>query len=917
MNNIQNIKSVDIKKLISKETGLEFDKYHKLKKCPFCKSGTGKNGTSGFSVKPGKNIFKCFACDKKGNPIDFVKYYKELSNGDATKYVSNNYTDLPVYEPQPEIKTDLSKTIYAISCNSLKPATEYLQSRNIDTHKLPENSYYYDKFSESVAFIDTEKKLINKRVIKPEAGKPKVMQAKGSILTNALYDKTYIPKNDTVFLVEGVINSLSLFPLSSLAIFSTNNKFTDKKKLSKYLKGKKVILAFDNDVKNDSELNPGKDCTNYYKDFILNNIETETLSILQVPENVDINDLHQQKELKDFIKDTDNYTYEKIDILNKPLTNNTADNKHFNKHRFFVKDSCYYIQKFINDKKVTDDISDCVIKFLYRLNNEEGSRLMKVQQIIDDYRKIEMFEITSDDLTKEKLKKILYSKGFSYYGTQPNLDRILKYNIQREKEAEIIETYGWQPESNMFVLSNCSINSENNILYPNSIGMVENENEIYYVPASSPANKKKLSELREGFKYETSNIDFKEFADLFYNSNKESGSIGILFYIISLFRDTIFKHLDFFPYLYLYGPAGGGKSHYAETLTGLFGNVSKGHVLKNTTQASLSRVASQIRNIITYYKEYKKDAPDFVDEYFKAGYDGVSRTIAKGAGKETSTFNIESSGLIDSNFLPTNDLAVFDRMIILDFEKNDFTKEETKAFEKLRPYKEKGLVQITKELLRHQELFTDNFKDVYYTVLNDIKYKKGLKDKIKRERMIKHIALILTPFHILQNELEFPFDLQTLENILFNHAYTQLEKLHQFKATNLFWQALSIFKNEGKVKEYRHKGDKDTAHYKIKRTGNVGSIFLRTTKMPYLLSLYAKHCKSIGIDNKHIESSTELKTALTSKGYLPYQVNTKINKDGKKRQGKAVFEFGYCFEYTFTINEETKDMIIDNQEIEL
>ncbi len=917
MNNIETIKNIDIKRIISKETGLEFDKYDKLIKCPFCESGTGKNGTSAFSVKASKNIFKCFACDKKGNPIEFVRYYKELSSSRAVKYILDNYTNVPKYEALPEMKTDLSKTIYAISQNPIRLATEYLQSRNIDIKMLPVSSYHYDKLSNSVVFIDTENKLINKRIIKPEQGKPKVKQAKGSILTNALYDKTYIPKKDTVFLVEGVINSLSLYPLSSLAIFSTNNKFTNKKKLNKYLNGKKVVLAFDNDAKKDSEINPGKDCTNYYKDFILNNIEVETLSVLQVPNNIDINDLLQQKKLEGFIKDTDNFDYVKNDILNKPLRNNLTSSKFINKHRFFIQDSCYYIQKFINGQKIEDDISDCVFEFLYRINNEDGSRLMKVQQIIDNNRKIEMFEISSDDLTKEKLKRILYSKGFSYYGTQPNLDRILKYNIQREKEAEIIETYGWQFESKMFVLSNCSISTKNEILYPNSIGMVENDNKVYYVPASSPANKVKLKELCATFKYQTSNIDFKEFANLFYNSNKETGSIGILFYIISLFRDTIFKHLDFFPYLYLYGPAGGGKSHYAETLTGLFGNISKGHVLKNTTQPSLSRVASQIRNVITYYKEYKKDAPDFVDEYFKAGYDGVSRTIAKGAGKETSTFNIEGSGLIDSNFLPTNDLAVYDRMIILDFEKNEFSKQETKAFEQLRPYKEKGLVQITKELLQFRALFDDNFKDVYYTVLDDIKYKKGLKGKIKRERMIKHIALILTPFHILQNELEFPFDLQTLEEVLFNHAYTQLEKLHQFKATNIFWQALAIYKSESKVKEFRHQGDKDTAHYKIKRTGNAGSIFLRTTKMPFLLSLYAKHCKAIGIENKHIESSTELKTSLTSKGYLPYQANTKINKDGKKRQGKNVYNFGYCFEYSFTINEETKEMIIDNQEIDL
>ncbi len=759
-------------------------------------------------------------------------------------------------------------------------------------------------------FFDSKNKLINKRFIKPKPGMSKSIFDKSSP-KNAIYDITFNPKRKTVYITEGVINALSLYPYSSIAIFTTNNKIDDPNKLIKYLKDKNIVLAFDND--HDKEKNPGKECTKYYKDFILKNIkDIESLSCLILPPNKDLNDLLQDDLLFDYIRDTDNYEYYKIDVLKKPLLNNTKDDEHFSKHRFLVKDSCYYTQKYINNKLVQDDISDCVIEFSYRLNNEAGSRLMKVQQILENNKKIELFEITSDDLTKEKFKKILYSKGFSFYGTQSNLDRIFKYNIQREKEAEIIETYGWQPDNKMYVLADCTINSNNEILYPNSIGMIEDKNKVYYIPTASPANELKLKELKDGFKYLTSDIDFEKFAKLFYLSNKESGSIGILYYIISLFRDVIFKYLDFFPYLYLYGPAGGGKTSYAEILTGLFGDTSKGYVLKNITLASLSRAATIKRNTLNYWKEYKKDVPDYIDDYFKAGYDGQSRTISKGAGLEIKTFTIERAGLIDSNFLPTNDLAVFDRMIILDFEKSKFTKEQEKAYFELKKYKEKGLTQITRELLKYRELFETNFKEVYYYILDDLKYNKGLKDKINRERMINHIALILTPFHILQPEIKFPFNLETLETILISHAETQLEKLHQFKATNMFWQALAIYKSEGRVKEYKHKGDKDTAHYKIKRNGNVGSIYLRTNKMPYLLSLYAKHCKATGIDNRHIESATELKTTLTSKGYPPYQTNP-----NKKRQGKNVYDFGYCFEYMFTINEETKEITIDGQKIDL
>ncbi len=80
MNNIDTIKSIDIKSVISKETNLNFKK-NTLEKCPFCGSGSGKNGTSAFNVHINKNIFNCFSCNKKGSIIEFIKCYKELKNG--------------------------------------------------------------------------------------------------------------------------------------------------------------------------------------------------------------------------------------------------------------------------------------------------------------------------------------------------------------------------------------------------------------------------------------------------------------------------------------------------------------------------------------------------------------------------------------------------------------------------------------------------------------------------------------------------------------------------------------------------------------------------------------------------------------------------------------------------------------------
>ena len=908
MEDLNFIKSIDIKSIIKKETGLQFKKNF-LSKCPFCDSGSKKSKTPAFSVKTNSNIFNCFACGKKGGVIEFVKYYKELSNSDAIKYIAEHYSNEPQMTKVPEPKTDLSKKVYAIKQNDKAPAVEYLKSRAIATEKLNGSTFYYDIFNNAVVFFDTEEKVINKRFIKPEPGKLKAINDKGSDLKNAIYDKTYQPGSNKVFIVEGVINALSLVGYSSLAIFSTGNQFKNVSKLKKYLQGKEVVLAFDNDP-------AGQKCTEYYLDFIRKNIEVETITQLNLPEKIDINDLLQDNELIEHLDNADNYLFLHGDITKQPLKQNSDNqDKDYKEFGFYVKNSRYFTKKAKGDHWLNVEISDCIFKFLYRLNNDAGTRLVKVQQTrINGKQKRELIEVSSDELSKEKFKKILYTKGFNFIGSTYNLDKIVMYNTHQELQANVIETLGQQTDQNIYFFSDCAINSKNEIVYPNSLGIIESSGTTYYLPTASPAypENNKSNELTK-FKYRSSDISFERFAELFYKSNQESGSVGIQFYILSLFRDIVFDCLDYFPYLYLYGEAGGGKTSYIDTVLALFGDKSKGHGLKNITQAGLSRIASQKRNGVIYYKEYKKDVPNYVEDYLKTGYDGQSRTLSlKGTGNQTVSFGIESAGIIDSNFLPTNETAVFDRMIILDFEKNNFTDEQTKAYLELKGYMNKGMAQITRELLKHRELFKEKFKETFYKALDYLKQTKELKKKFPRERIIQHIALVLTPYHILHEKISFPFSFEMLENTIITHAEKQNEKLYEFKPTTVFWQALSFFKGEYKVVKF--KGDnKSEAHYvKAPIDENNGSIYIKTNKLNILYSYYARHCKAIGTEANNIDSFTELKSKLLSKNYEPYQDNSKGNRVGKNIRG-----LGYSFEFRYTTTNNSESICIDGQELDL
>ena len=542
---------------------------------------------------------------------------------------------------------------------------------------------------------------------------------------------------------------------------------------------------------------------------------------------------------------------------------------------------------------------------LYRLN--DGTRIFKAQQVkINDKQRVELLEVQNQDTKADNFKLILKKVGFNYIGTPQKFDEIFMNIDNTAKNAEIINTYGWQPESKMYVFSDCAIGN-NQILKPNSIGIIENSTGTqFYLPTASPANKNnpEMEELKN-FVYKAGTLNFKDFALLFYNSNELNGSIGIMYYLLSLFRDIVFLHLDFFPYLFLFGTAGGGKTSYAEILISLFGDYSKGLDVKNITKASISRIASQKRNTITYYKEYKKDVEDYIEQYFKSGYDGVSRTISTGVAKNTITFKIESAGMLDSNFLPTNDESVFSRMIILDFDNSSFTDKQRTAFLEIKNHKETGLVQITKEVLQNRTLFEDNFKDVYYFVLDTLKNGK-MKDFKDRERAIKHVALILTPFHILNGVLSFPFDIETLENIIINHAEKQYEKLNEFKSTGVFWQAMAYYKSENKIKEYIETNDRTKAYYF--KDVQKKTLYIKSTKFDELHTLYCEYCRKKQIPQS---SLPEIRNALLTKGYKPYIENP---QKGKKVFNQTYIGSSYAFQYSINDNG---NLIIDNLELEL
>lgn len=240
--------------------------------------------TASFIVSPSKDIFKCFGCGVSGNGIDFIMQSMGFSYPDALRALANHYQiTIPGNDNAPELRVirekiinekpltaqekeliekesaeKISKQIFHLKKTAKDQAATYLlKERGLDTKLIPETFYYQGAaykskqgidFPVSIAFLDSSEKFINKRFIGELPNGIAKSRNTGS-MNNKIYDKTFQSGLKDVYLTEGVINAMSVFQCgkSALATFATSNDFTDPEILKKYLEGKNVFLAFDND----------------------------------------------------------------------------------------------------------------------------------------------------------------------------------------------------------------------------------------------------------------------------------------------------------------------------------------------------------------------------------------------------------------------------------------------------------------------------------------------------------------------------------------------------------------------------------------------------------------------------------------------------------------------------------------------
>jgi len=894
MNDLNEIKNIEIKQLIETETGSKFiaegNSYY-LPECPFCSSGAGENASPAFKLKKSKNYFKCFSCDTKGTTIDFILIYKKLSTAkDAIKYLVDNHLNGAKFidtTKENTQKTDISKRIYQIKMNDTTPATEYLKSRGVDTAALPKGSYFYNPpykaIPETIVFLDSKESVINQRYFKPHEynGKKTKFRNTGE-LNGKIYDCMYKKSETTLYIHEAVINALSMPKYSSIALFSSTNKIDNPEILRPFTENKTIVLCGDHDT---NKAQAGQNFNAHYADFLTKNNLCKEVKILQLPEKTDCNDLLKQSKLDVFLADANNYqsitVKSDVDVLKTPIeTDSKKPDEHNNKHGFYLQDGVYYFKEYRGNKPSITKLSNFVMQSLFHLvdGSQDTKRILKIQR---NTKEISIVEVRASQLNLDNFEVILKSQRCTFLGNTFQLKNIFAKLMDSEIEAHAVEPIGYIKEYDFYAFADCIVNNQNEKISINDLGILKHGNKNFYLPAFAANNlDNPLYEKQRKYKYLQGNLDFKSWANLCYQTFEIKGCIGIQYAILSIFRDIVFNEVKFFPFLFLFGELGVGKTSFVESILHLWGTDTIGTSLSNATTNGLSRIISQKNNAIEYFKEYKSNANEMIEDLILSGYDGAGRTIAEKTTKNiTKTFGVNSGAIFDGNELPTTNPALFSRMILLTFEHSNFTDNQIESFKVLRENSTLGLCQITKEILQYRDLIKQTFKKTFQEIYKELIEINKVHNYNLITRTLNHIALLLTPYIILKDKIQFPYEYQELVLKVIEYSIEQTKMLDTIKPITIFWEAMDYAKSKNQI---------NSEHYRKEFDQRI--LYIKYEKLyPY----YVDYCKKNSFD---FMSKSALLTTLTSSNNKYFFPN---DMPSRKSLTYIKHGFGSCYRFRY------------------
>ena len=487
--------------------------------------------------------------------------------------------------------------------------------------------------------------------------------------------------------------------------------------------------------------------------------------------------------------------------ISQYFADKTEQDEHTRKG-FWQAKHCYY---FITKDGVFK-ASNFTIRPLIHIYSKISDNNKRIIEIINEHGRKKSVDIPSKIwVSLDAFQGIVIGEGnYLFFGSSFHYKRILGDINESFPEANELRTMGWQHEG-FWAFSN-GIYANNQWQPVDNLGVTEYNNVKYFSPAFSDIFKNVRQDDDEHkadryFIYKPAAVKFKEWADTMNDVYLEKSKLAIAFLCASLFRDFIYEQYKIFPHLFLFGETQCGKSQLAWSLSNIFYDNLPPFNLTSGTQVGFFRRLARVKNAITWYDEYSNDIDEKRFQAIKSAYDGVGHEKGNmSKDNRTTVTEVNQSLVISGQYLPTrDDNSVFNRSIMIFFEKREFSLDQIKAFDKLKRWEQDGMSSIIFEILAYRKLIEKNYSVTFSEVFESVKYSiiSNNKEDETRERIIRNYSIMLAVIKVLmEGKMDFGFSYPDVFNLSLSMIRDQTSQISNSEGLSTFFKMIEyMFEN--------------------------------------------------------------------------------------------------------------------------
>lgn len=474
----------------------------------------------------------------------------------------------------------------------------------------------------------------------------------------------------------------------------------------------------------------------------------------------------------------------------------------------YIRENCYY--SVGNEDEDPSRISNFIMEPLFHIEDENnGTRIFRMRNTYNICRVIELRESEMCSLSNFQ-QKVGSLGNYVWLAKIDKLNRVKEYLYSKTDTAERIRKLGWNGNENFFAFGN-GILTDGVFKEVNELGIVKSPNgKAFYIPATSKIyiHNQEIFQFDRLMIHENRNgVKLHGFASKLMDVFGENASIALCYLFSTLFRDIIFRRTRHFPILNLFGEKGTGKTTLATSLQSFFLHGVDPPNLGVTSVPAMNDRVSQAVNTLVVLDEYKNDLDIRKIAYLKGLWGGGGQTKKNTSTDGMATQTIVTTGVaLCGQDKPTQDMALYTRVIFLAFSKTSFNQTEKKHYEDLVSLCNLGLTHLTVEILNHRELFEKNFPETYAITKRELATK--LENETIHDRIFGNWVIPLATFRTLETVVDVPFSYTELFETAIKGIRNQNELAQESSEIADFWNILQGFQTSGKCI--------DRAHYRIR-----------------------------------------------------------------------------------------------------